>query len=165
MKHLIQDYFGIKELVCPHVFAAFGEKAWQFMDCRLLDTLYIIRKNIDRPIIVNDWSDGGNFSQRGLRCNVCQLVKTKSMLEKVYMSAHIQGLAVDFHVKGMTANETRLWIVENQVLLPYPIRIEVGFNPTGKTETQIRQAIRTDSMSWVHIDLRGEGQKITYFKG
>ena len=81
------------------------------------------------------------------------------------MSAHNQGEAVDFSVKGMTANEVRLWIVENQILLPYPVRLEVGFDPKGKNEAQIRQAIGKDTMNWVHLDLRGEGQKITYFKG
>ena len=81
------------------------------------------------------------------------------------MSAHNQGEAVDFHVKGMTANEVRLWIVKNQILLPHPIRLEVNFNPHGLSESAIRQKIATDKMNWVHLDLRGEGQKITFFKG
>lgn len=165
MKQLIKEYFDLEELICPHVSASFGERAWPFLDNRLLETIYIIRKGIDAPMYVNNWSYGGNFSQRGLRCNICDLVKAKTEADKVYMTAHGQGEAVDFHVKGMTANEVRLWIIKNQVLLPYPIRLEVGFNPRGLTEAQIRQKIATDTMNWVHLDLRGEGQKITYFKG
>jgi len=165
MKELIKEYFDLEELICPHVSARFGEKAWQFLDTRLLETLYVIRKSIDKPIYVNDWAMSGTLSQRGLRCNICYLVKSKTIEDQVYMSAHNQGEAVDFHVKGMTANEVRLWIVKNQVLLPHPIRLEVNFNPHGLSESAIRQKIATDKMNWVHLDLRGEGQKITFFKG
>lgn len=165
MKELIKTYFDLEELICPHVSASFGEKAWSFLDPRLLQTVYIIRHGIGQPMYINDWSYGGTFTQRGLRCNICQLVKDKTEADTVYMTAHGQGEAVDFHIKGMTANEARLWIVRNQVLLPHPIRLEVGFNPHGLTEAQIRQKILTDKMNWVHLDMRGEGQKITYFKG
>ena len=66
----------------------------------------------------------------------------------------------------MTANEVRLWIVKNQVLLPYNIRLEVGFNPRGMTDEQIRAAIASDTMSWVHFDLRApKSQKVTFFQG
>ena len=108
MKHPVQQYFEIAELICPHVSARFGDNAWQFFDERLLDTLYAIRRNLDLPIYVNNWAIGGNLSQRGLRCNVCALVKEKTMLDKVYMTAHMQGEAVDFDVKGMTAEEVRI---------------------------------------------------------
>lgn len=161
----ILQYFTLPEFVCPHVSKAFGSRAWTFIDDRLLETAYVIRNSIGLPMVVNDWATGGNFSQRGLRCNVCALVKEKTALEKVYMTAHTQGEALDFHIKGMTANEVRLWIVRNQVLLPYPIRLEVGFSPHCLSEEQLRTAIMADTMNWVHLDLRGEGQKITYFQG
>lgn len=165
MKQLIKEYFDLEELVCPHVIANFGDRAWMFLDKRLLETIYVIRRGIDAPMYVNDWATGGSLSQRGLRCNICDLVKKKTIADKVYMTAHSQGEAVDFHAKGMTANEVRMWIVKNQVLLPYPIRLEVGFNPQGLNEAQIRQRIMTDTMNWVHFDMRGDGQKVTFFKG
>lgn len=147
-KELVKQYFGIKELVCPHVYEKFGESAWQFLDARLLHTLYVIREIVGRPVIVNNWAKGGSYSQRGLRCNVCPLVKEKTSLEKVYLSAHVQGIAVDFHVPGMTTAEVRRLIIDNQRLLPYPIRIE------------------RDTDGWIHIDLRNDNlQMITYFNG
>lgn len=143
----IKDYFNIKELVCPHVYDKFGEYAWQFFDPRLLDTLLVIREKIGKPIVVNNWAVGGDFSQRGLRCNICALVKEKTALEKLYMSAHNQGMAVDFDVTGMKAEEVRKWIKGNQIFLPYPIRLEEGVN-------------------WVHLDVRSDGfRAITWFKG
>ena len=64
------------------------------------------------------------------------------------MSAHSQGTAVDFDVKGMTALDVRNWIKVNQVLLPYPIRLE-------------------QDVAWVHLDMRNDGKKgkVVYFKG
>lgn len=137
-KELAKQYFGIKELVCPDVYERFGESAWQFLDARLLHTLYVIREIVGRPVIVNNWAKGGNYSQRGLRCNVCPLVKEKTSLEKVYLTAHLQGIAVDFHVPGMTTAEVRRLIIDNQRLLPYPIRIE------------------RDTDGWIHIDMRND---------
>lgn len=140
-KDLVKQYFGIKELVCPDVYERFGESAWQFLDARLLHTLYVIREIVGRPVIVNNWAKGGSYSQRGLRCNVCPLVKEKTSLEKVYLTAHQQGIAVDFHVPGMTTAEVRRLIIDNQRLLPYPIRIE------------------RDTDGWIHIDLRNDDEK------
>ena len=99
-------------------------------------------------MIINTWSSGGKFSQRGLRCNICDLVKSKTLSNRLYLSAHMQGTAVDFDVQGMSAEEVRKWIERNKVLLPYPIRLEEGVN-------------------WVHLDMRNDGSKgrVTYFKG
>lgn len=165
MNHPVKEFFGISELICPHVSAKFGSSSWQFFDHRLLDTVYAVRKYIDKPMIVNNWAVGGTLSQRGLRCNVCQLVKSKTALEKVYLSPHSFGEGVDFHIVGMTANEVRLWICENQVLLPHPIRLEVDFNVAGKSEMTIRSQMNLCKMNWVHLDVRAENQKISFFKG
>ena len=143
----IKTYFDIRELVCPHIYDKFREYAWQFFDPRLLETLQVIREALNRPIYVNNYDSGGNFDERGYRCNICNIPKDKTRLEKLYMSAHCQGMAVDFDVKGMTAQEVRDWLKANQILLPYPIRCELDVN-------------------WCHIDVRSDGfRQITWFKG
>ena len=114
----IKDYFNIKELVCEHVYRQFKEQSWQFLDPKLLETIFCIRKNLNKPMIINTWSSGGKFSQRGLRCNICDLVKSKTLSNRLYLSAHMQGTAVDFDVQGMSAEEVRKWIERNNVLLP-----------------------------------------------
>ena len=78
-------YFGIKELVCPHVYELHGENAWQFLDDRMLANLEFIRDGIGKPIVVNNWARGGEYSQRGLRCTRCVLVIEKVDLRKVYL--------------------------------------------------------------------------------
>ena len=161
----VKKYFDLNEFVCPDVYKQYNESAWIFLDDRLLETVYIIRDGIGKSVTANDWSWGGSFTQRGLRCNTCALVKEKTYLEKIYLTAHSFGLALDFHVSGMSANEVRLWILEHESLLPYPIRLEVGFNPKGLTKSQLINAIKKDTMNWVHIDLRSSSSdKISFFK-
>ena len=143
------DYFRAEELVCQHVYERFGDRALDFIDSRLKETLVVLREKLDRPIYINNWVWGGDKTQRGLRCNVCALFKEKTALEKPYLSAHVFGKGVDFNVKGMTAQQVRDWLKQNQILLPYPIRVE-------------------SDVTWVHIDLMEYGQtgdKISYFKG
>lgn len=143
------DYFRVEELVCRHVYERFGEHSLDFIDDRLKETLTVIREKLDRPIYINNWVWGGEQTQRGLRCNVCALVKTQTALEKPYLSAHVLGKGVDFNVKNMSAQQVRDWLRLNQILLPYPIRVE-------------------SDVTWVHVDVLEYGQsgdKITYFKG
>ena len=138
----ISKYFSIEELVCKHTYEKWRNNAWQFLDTDYLHALLIIRRDILKsPMICN--SVGA--SQRGMRCNRCDLVKNK---QSVYLSAHILGKAGDFTIKGMTAEEARQKIKANAHLLPCNIRIESG-------------------VSWLHVDTlpqSGIVQKIFEFK-
>lgn len=142
----IPIYFSVEEMVCPHVFSKFQgneRMIWNFFDPRLLITLDKIREMLGSPITVNNWKDGGSFTQRGLRCNICPLVKEKTAKNSVYVSSHILGQAADFDVKGMSAAEVRSWLYEHKNLLPYPISVEKDVN-------------------WVHLDMRCLGKDNFY---
>lgn len=118
----LHDFFQVSELVCEHTHARWGERSWQFLDTDYLHCLLVIRRDIlQLPMVCNH--DGA--TQRGLRCNRCDLVKDKS---SVYLSSHILGKAGDFTVKGLTAQEARSWIRNMAHLLPCPIRLEDGVN-------------------------------------
>ena len=79
-------HFKIQELVCPEVYKKYGERAWMFIDPELIETLDIIREKIlNKPMIVNNWASGGGYTQRGLRCNICQLVRDKTKNGKLYV--------------------------------------------------------------------------------
>lgn len=138
MSKTIKDYFDIQELVCPDVFAKFGQTAWTFFDKRLLSTLLKIREAIGKPIYVNNWQINGNLKERGLRCNLCSIVDAKTAKSIPYMSAHCFGQAVDFNVSGQTPQQTRQWLINNAHILPYPIRMEL------------------DTSTWTHIDVRND---------
>ncbi len=129
----IKKYFDISELVCPHVVSRFGEGAWRFLDTDYLHALLVIRRDIlKRPM----WCNKKSQTQRGFRCNMCELVKTA---KKVYVTAHSLGKAGDFDVEGMKAPEARRLIVENADLLPCKVRLE-KYDSAGR------------EISWVHID-------------
>ena len=120
----LKQNFDIRELVCPHCYKQFGEKAWQFISTQLLSTLYVLRYEIfKQPIIINNWHRSGKYDERGLRCNMCNLVKTK---KEVYLSAHILGEAIDFNVSNLTSEEVFNTIKNNVNKFEYPIRLEKG---------------------------------------
>ena len=67
----IVPHISVKEMVCPHVYAKYGDKSARFLDEDLMAVLKVIRNDILKcPIIINN---GSTLTQRGLRCNVCPL--------------------------------------------------------------------------------------------
>lgn len=136
----LKPYFDVKELVCNHIYGKFGEQSWMFLSTQLLHVLLCLRTDILRmPMHINI----GNMHQRGMRCNMCPLVKGK---KSVYVSAHVTGNAIDFTCDDKTAEEVREIIKAKPLLLPYKIRLE--------RDTQ-----------WVHLDCydSGSDDKITEF--
>lgn len=137
----LRAFFNVSELVCPHTLARFGEQSWQFFDTETLNTLLVLRAEILRvPMTIN----AGESTQRGLRCNLCSIVKGQ---KKQYLSAHLMGKGFDVVSTEMTAQEMRDKIFENAEKLPVPIRIE-------------------DGVSWLHFDTfdPSNGQnKVTFF--
>ena len=139
----IKRYFDADELVCDHVYEKWGKLSWRFLDTNFLWCLLVIRRDIIKtPIYVN----GKTTHQRGLRCNMCQLVKDKRV---PYLSTHIQGKACDMTIPAMNAEKARQLIIENANLLPCPIRLE-------------------KNVSWVHMDVGVDDihdDKVILFEG
>lgn len=142
----VPKYFEVQELVCLHVYKKWGHNPnfiWNFFDPRLLMTLDYLRDKLNKPIYANNWNIGGSLSQRGLRCNMCDLVRSKTNSAQTYVSSHILGRACDFDVKGMTAKEVRDWIITHATELPFPLSLE-------------------DKVNWVHIDMREQNNQNVY---
>ena len=141
--------FVIQELVCPHVFGRFGERAWPFFDERLLMTLDFLRDKWNAPIYANNYDMTqaarqrlglGLYDERGCRCIKCDLVKKAITEDRLYCSAHMRFQACDFNVTGMSPEKVTLWLVTNYVLLPFPIRVE------------------KNTKGWTHIDVSNTGK-------
>lgn len=125
-------YFHLQELVCEHLYNAYGETghgdgAWRYIRDELIDFLDWFRELVGKPVYVNTYMfhDGGS-TQRGVRCNLCQIVQARTNNNQVYLSPHMQGIAVDLHVQGMTTAEIHALLEAYQDDLPVPIRIEKG---------------------------------------
>ena len=136
----LKHYFKPQELVSPQVYNRFGADSFQFFSTDLLHTLLVIRKNINRPITINNWHVGGTFSQRGLRDNQTPIFKKKFVNNSLYLSGHVLGMAVDFDVQGLSAHEVRQWLVNNEEILPCKIRLE--------------HLLRGVEINWVHLDVK-----------
>lgn len=138
----LRQFFNVKELVCNHTYAKRGEASWQFLQTDYLHALLIIRRDILQvPMTCNH----GNAYQRGLRCNMCEMVRSKT---SVYLSPHPLGEAGDFTVQGMTAEQARRRIKAASHLLPCNIRLEAA-------------------VTWLHFDTMpqyGITQKVYEFK-
>lgn len=126
----IKNFFNIKELVGRRTYRKYGERAWRFLDYRLLYALLIIRVCLGKKMYVNY----NGKQQRGLRTIVQQIVKSFFYKNILYISAHLLGKAADFNVENMTAEEVRIWIIKNHFLFPFKIRLE-------------------KYVKWVHLDV------------
>lgn len=131
----LQHYFKIYELVDSRTYDTYGDDAWQFFETNILHVMLIIREGINKPIIVNTWITGGIYDERGLRTNLCEIVVDKTNDNKLYLSGHVLGVAIDFKVKGISSDDVRQWIVDNQDLFPCKVRLE-------------------NNVTWVHIDTK-----------
>lgn len=147
--YALGQFFTIDELVCPHLLAKHGKNAWSFLDFSLLSVIFTLRQTIlKNKMVGNTYKSKGTFSQRGYRCNLCQLVSSATTHNKLYTSAHPLGKALDFFNPGWSAENTRQLIIANKVLLPCHIRLETNIN-------------------WVHIDTLcfDESVLIEFFHG
>ena len=140
------QYFDIKELVSPVVYKQWGEQAWMFFDPAILQDLLTIRETWNSPIIINNWSNGGNLRQCGLRSNLDDLVLEKSRKDKLYLSFHTMGKAFDLHDK--LGRNQKLWEHCNQLII----------NKRLKTFSRLEDYKKTNV--WVHIDSANSDTRI-----
>jgi len=122
-------YFKVQEFVSKKFYADRGDKAIYHIDSRAIKFIEELRGVLGKSITINDWSWGGKFQHRGYR--------TTDSSDYSPHSQHSDGRALDFDVKGMTANEVREFLIAN---VNNSIMKDVSF-------------IESDC-NWVHIDFR-----------
>lgn len=124
---ILSKYFNIQDLVCEHTYKKFGILSWQFLDSELLENLRILRLEVLKvPLIVNTYRIGGDKSQRGFRCNLCEIPRDKTLKGELYLSAHCNGAGIDCVSDKMTAQEMRELIEANVSKFTVPVRVERG---------------------------------------
>jgi predicted transposase YbfD/YdcC len=121
--------FSPYELVPKETYLIRGDKALQLMDKELLVFIDTLRTELGKSITINDWKWGGSFQYRGLRVPASEHFKQYSQ--------HTYGKALDFDVKGMSAEQVRQWIIDNRDL--------DWVKPVSFIETDV---------NWVHVDTR-----------
>ena len=132
-------HFKIQELVSKRVYKDRGDKAWELLDARALETLDVLREHLDVSLTVNNWLWEGPRQFSGLR--------TYGTKYYSKYSQHSFGRAFDVVSNHITAEDMRQEILNNQEVFPHVGAIELG-------------------VSWLHFDVRnarGEGKEIFTF--
>jgi len=152
----IRPDFDLREFVPPSVWQDFGVASRWFLDPRMLDLAQFYRDYFGSPVRVNDWHYGGadsasrsdsdqssshtqyegDFTERGFR-----LPDTNTGAR---LSQHKFGRAFDCNVEGLTPNEVRREIKQNEDL----------FMEKGLTTLESGDIATT----WVHSDIRTTDQ-------
>lgn len=83
----VSNHFILQEFVPKAIYDKWGEKSIQFIDFRIVDFAELLRQNIARPIVINNWHKGGIYQESGLRAFAS---KTGAS-----MSQHKFGRAID----------------------------------------------------------------------
>lgn len=99
-------HFRIEELVDQFTFNKFGELSWMFFDPNALRMIDGLREYFDTPIYINGWLWKSESQFRGLR--------PRYYAKGVTHSPHHFGKAFDMTFKGMTADEVRNRIINDQ---------------------------------------------------
>ena len=141
-------HFHIYELVDPTVYSAYRDRAWGMFDPKILMALDGVREFFDTPVRVNNWFWGGQLQWRGLRTKVCKIGAAKSEHKLIHYRnrpPHLCG-AIDYDVRGMSAQDVRDQIVANQD------------NPLLQQITRLERGT-----SWVHMDCKPVERRIRVF--
>ncbi len=121
-------HFKIYELVDRVTYQLYGDKAWELLHPDLIHSVNGVRDFLQVPVTVNSWYGGGPYQYRGYRNENCPVGAKNSY--------HKRGMAADFNAKGLTAEEVRQAIKDNQ------------------DDPRLIKIMRMeDEVSWVHIDL------------
>ncbi len=145
--HALGQYFLIQELVDKPVYDKYNQFAWHFLRTEVLANLLAKRVLVfNAPVTINTWHNGGRFSSRGVRSNMSAEMLKHVRANRLYMSGHQLGAALDYDVRGYTAEEARSMIKAREDLLPYPERLE-------------------RDTTWVHSDCYNDGSltKVLFF--
>jgi len=128
----VRPDFDLREFVPPSVWEAFGAASRWFLDPRMLDLAQFYRDYFDASVTVNTWAWNGRFKERGFR-----LPDTNTGAR---LSQHKFGRAFDCNIAGMTPEEVRERIMDNEAL----------FMDKGLTTLESGEIAKT----WVHSDIR-----------
>lgn len=122
--------FKPQELLPKEIFEAYGDAGLRYIDNRILQIMDYIRKVFEKPVIINDWADGGQFNERTIRLPVHGAYKL--------YSDHSWGRAADFDVVGLDSLEVQRHILKDTIVST----VLKGLGMTG---------IEDMTMGWTHV--------------
>lgn len=131
----------IRQLVDPVTYETLGERCWGLFDDRLLSTIDRLQNRYNHQMVINTWhkKSPNPFRYRGFRPSDCTV--------GAKLSGHRRGQAIDFDVIGMTAEQVRKDIKENQEHIDFMFVTEVELD-----------------VNWCHISVSNVPDRIRWIK-
>ena len=129
-------YFKIHELVPKKMYEKYGEKAWRYVDVRLIQSIDKLKEHFNLgTMTINNYFWGGDREWSGIR--------TPESPYYSYGSQHSYANAFDIVFSDYSAEEVRNYIIDNQHEFPHIKGLELG-------------------VSWVHLDVRNEDELVLF---
>lgn len=134
--YIKSKHFRLEELVPKELFKKYGEKCWDFLDPRLLESIDIIKERFpEGTITINNWVWNGDRNWSGIRTSDSPYYSQSSM--------HSWGKAVDMIFSKYDPDEVRKDIIDNPDIYPHIKGLELD-------------------ISWVHIDVRNRTELLKF---
>lgn len=137
MKSYRPKHFKLYELVGPDLYNEYKHRPdylWRKLNANVLEAADIIREFYGKPVIINNWYNGGRFKESGMRN---PLTTTGARF-----SAHKFGLALDLKLDVPISKihddirnnrlPKRFYELVNVVELNTPTWLHLAFENTGK---------------------------------
>ncbi len=134
--YFILEQFKAYELVDRDTFQDHGEESTSFFRPEILIALEELRTAIDKPLVINNWREGGEYSWSGLRTIKCFIGAPYSM--------HRLGGAFDIKCPTMRPDRMR--------------EVIITLKRQGFLKTLTRMEAASGDNSWVHIDCKPTGK-------
>lgn len=128
----VSKNFILQEFVSEELYKRWGDKAVWFLRPEMIQLAQFYRDYFGASVTVNNWHTGGNFNYRGFREPSCTVGAS--------MSQHRFGNGFDCNIKGVSPDEAREEIINNQE----------AFMAAGLTTLEDGRIAKT----WIHSDLR-----------
>lgn len=126
----VSKNFWLSEFIDPLFFEFPGIDPLWFIDKRIFLMAQFLRDRFGKPVTINNWASGGDYTLSGLRPFNTEIGAP--------LSSHKYGRAIDPKVHGVEAPEIQQDIIKNYHL----------YKHTGLT------TIEVGTPTWTHMDCR-----------
>jgi len=134
--YIKSKHFRLEELVPKELFNKYGEKCWDFLDPRLLESIDTVKERFpEGTITINNWLWNGNRNWSGIRTPNSSYYSQSSM--------HSWGKAVDMIFSKYSPDEVRQDIIDNPDIYPHIKGLELD-------------------ITWVHLDVRNRKELLKF---
>lgn len=129
-------YFKVHELVPKKMYEKYGEKAWRYVDVRLIEMIDKLKEHFNLgTMTINNYFWNGDREWSGIR--------TPDSPNYSYGSQHSFANAFDIVFSHYSAEEVRNYIIDNPHEFQYIKGMEL-------------------EVSWLHIDVRNEDEIVLF---